>query len=440
MQDDRAHDHGVTPRTDHVLADARLAGRRRPARATAGQAVVVERARAVPGRRRRARRRRRRVVHGLAARARPPSLRGVVNATGVVVHTNLGRAPLSAAAVEAMAVAAGATDVELDLGERPARPRGAAARSPRWPPPCRTPAACTWSTTAPPPWRWSPALWPAAARSSWPAARWSRSATASGSPSCWSPSGARLREVGTTNRVRLADYAAAVGPETAFVLKVHPSNFVVEGFTSSVSVAELAPLASACPWSPTSAPGCWRRTRGCPTSRTPRRTLRAGADLVTASGDKLLGGPQCGLLLGRADLVQRLRRDPFARALRVDKLTLAALEATLTGPPPPVARALAVARRRPAAPGRRPLADELGAGRRRGRRRPRRPSAAAGRPASCCRAPRSRCPPRSPSRCGSASPPWSAASPAAGCCWTCWPCRPTDDDRLVEAVRRAAKH
>ena len=147
--------------------------------------------------------------------------------------------------------------------------------------------------------------------------------------------GARLREVGTTNRVRLADYAAAIDDDTAFVLKVHPSNFLVSGFTSAVPVAELAPLP---------APGRRRHrlraaraaSRGCPTSRAPPPRLRAGADLVTASGDKLLGGPQCGLLLGRADLVERLRRHPFARALRVDKLTLAALEATLTGPPPPV--------------------------------------------------------------------------------------------------------
>ena len=146
--------------------------------------------------------------------------------------------------------------------------------------------------------------------------------------------------------------------------------------------------------------------------------LRDGADLVTASGDKLLGGPQCGLLLGRADLVQRLRRDPFARALRVDKLTLAALEATLTGPPPPVAQALA-ARPDDLLARARLLADELGTEPRRGRRLRGAPSAAAGRPAWCCPAPRSRCPPRWPSRCGSASPRWSAGSPAAGCCWTC---------------------
>ena len=171
--------------------------------------------------------------------------------------------------------------------------------------------------------------------------------------------GARLREVGTTNRVRLADYAAAVGTGTAFVLKVHPSNFVVEGFTSSVSVAELATLDV--PVVSDIGSGLLASHPRLPDEPDATTQLRDGADLVTASGDKLLGGPQCGLLLGRADLVQRLRRDPFARALRVDKLTLAALEATLTGPQPPVARALA-ARADDLLARARLLADELGAG------------------------------------------------------------------------------
>jgi L-seryl-tRNA(Ser) seleniumtransferase len=150
--------------------------------------------------------------------------------------------------------------------------------------------------------------------------------------------GARLREVGTTNRVRLSDYEEAIGPQTAFVLKVHPSNFVVSGFTSSVGIRELAPL-------PTTVVADIGSGLLVPHPRLPDEpsaasALRAGADLVTASGDKLLGGPQCGLMLGRSDLVESLRRHPFARALRVDKLTLAALEATLTGPAAPVASAL----------------------------------------------------------------------------------------------------
>jgi L-seryl-tRNA(Ser) seleniumtransferase len=154
--------------------------------------------------------------------------------------------------------------------------------------------------------------------------------------------GATLREVGTTNRVRIADYAAAVDHDTAFVLKVHPSNFVISGFTSSVTVAELAPLCS-----PAGVPlvvdigsGLLAPHPRLPLEPSAAESLRAGAHLVTASGDKLLGGPQCGLLLGRADLIARLRRHPLARALRVDKLTMAALEATLTGPPTPIAQAL----------------------------------------------------------------------------------------------------
>jgi L-seryl-tRNA(Ser) seleniumtransferase len=151
--------------------------------------------------------------------------------------------------------------------------------------------------------------------------------------------GAELREVGTTNRVRVEDYARAVDGEVALVLKVHPSNFRVEGFTSSVGVAELARLSV--PVVADLGSGLLQPHPRLPDEPDATTTLRAGAALVTASGDKLLGGPQCGLLLGRADLVQRLRRHPMARALRVDKLTLAALEATLTGGPTPVAQGLA---------------------------------------------------------------------------------------------------
>jgi L-seryl-tRNA(Ser) seleniumtransferase len=151
--------------------------------------------------------------------------------------------------------------------------------------------------------------------------------------------GARLREVGTTNQVRLEDYRRAVGPGTAFVLKVHPSNFRVEGFTSSVPVAELATLEV--PVVADIGSGLLQPHPRLPDEPDAASTLRAGAALVTASGDKLLGGPQCGLILGDAAVVAQLRRHPFARTLRVDKLTLAALEATLRGPTPPVAAALA---------------------------------------------------------------------------------------------------
>lgn len=150
--------------------------------------------------------------------------------------------------------------------------------------------------------------------------------------------GARLREVGTTNRTTPADYAAAVGPDTGFVLKVHPSNFRITGFTREVPVAELARLGV--PVVADIGSGLLAPEPVLPEEPDAASRLRAGASLVTASGDKLLGGPQCGLVLGRADLVERMARHPLARALRVDKLTLAALEATVRGPATPTRTAL----------------------------------------------------------------------------------------------------
>jgi L-seryl-tRNA(Ser) seleniumtransferase len=161
-------------------------------------------------------------------------------------------------------------------------------------------------------------------------------------PDLLTSTGATLREVGTTNRTTAADYAEATGPRTAFILKVHPSNFRIEGFTAAVGVPELAELGDShgVPVVFDIGSGLLAPHPLLPGEPSAAGALRAGAALVTASGDKLLGGPQAGLLLGRADLVARLTRHPLARALRVDKLTLAALEATLTGPVPPVATAL----------------------------------------------------------------------------------------------------
>jgi L-seryl-tRNA(Ser) seleniumtransferase len=158
-------------------------------------------------------------------------------------------------------------------------------------------------------------------------------------PELMASTGARLREVGTTNRTALADYQNACGPDTGFVLKVHPSNFRVEGFTAQVSVAELATLGV--PVLADIGSGLLARHPLLPDEPDAGSWLRAGAALVTASGDKLLGGPQAGLIFGQATLVRQLARHPLARALRVDKTTAAALEATLTGPPVPLASALA---------------------------------------------------------------------------------------------------
>jgi L-seryl-tRNA(Ser) seleniumtransferase len=147
-------------------------------------------------------------------------------------------------------------------------------------------------------------------------------------PDVLARSGARLVEVGTTNRTRAADYEREVGPETALLLRVHQSNFRVVGFASLPSVAELAELARRheLPLVDDLGSGVLVDVPGEPTVR---ESLEAGADLVCFSGDKLLGGPQAGIVVGRADLVEQLRRHPLQRALRADKLTLAALEGTL---------------------------------------------------------------------------------------------------------------
>jgi L-seryl-tRNA(Ser) seleniumtransferase len=162
-------------------------------------------------------------------------------------------------------------------------------------------------------------------------------------PDLLTAAGVRLREVGTTNRTNLADYEAAVGDSTAFVLKVHPSNFVVRGFTAGCSVAQLSGLGV--PVVVDIGSGLLRPHVALPDEPDAATALDAGAAVVTASADKLLGGPQGGLLLGApgpgAELVARARRHPLARAMRVDKLTLAAFEATLRGPAPPVQEALA---------------------------------------------------------------------------------------------------
>jgi L-seryl-tRNA(Ser) seleniumtransferase len=275
-----------------------------------------------------------------AIAALPPfatSMRPVINATGVVVHTNLGRAPLSHAARQAVAAAAGTTDVEYDLetGSRSRRGRGALAALADAVPDAggvhvvnNNAAALLLCALAMAPGR------------EIVISRGELVEIGDGFriPELLTSTGARLREVGTTNRVSVRDYAAAIGPDTGFVLKVHPSNFQVTGFTSAVDVAELAGLGV--PVVADIGSGLLAPHPLLPGEPDAATALRAGASLVTASGDKLLGGPQAGLLLGEASLVERLRRHPAARALRVDKLTLAALEATLRGPATPVAVAL----------------------------------------------------------------------------------------------------
>jgi L-seryl-tRNA(Ser) seleniumtransferase len=261
----------------------------------------------------------------------------VINATGVVVHTNLGRAPWSPSARAAALRAAGYCDLELELasGTRGGRLSGVSAQARHL---FGAESALVVNNNA------------AAVLLALTALAAGREVVVSrgqlveigGSfrvPDVIAAGGARLREVGTTNRTRAADYAAAIGPDTAVLLLVHPSNFRTVGFTESPHREELAALGRAhgVPVVEDLGAGAVEAAQGEPSVR---EVVASGVDLVCCSGDKLLGGPQAGLVLGGAAWVERLRRHPMYRALRVDKVTLAALEATLgdhaAGRPPPV--------------------------------------------------------------------------------------------------------
>jgi len=265
------------------------------------------------------------------------SLTPVINATGVIVHTNLGRAPLSAAARDAVLAATGCTDVEFDLASGKRSRRGAAALDALAQ---AVPAAGAVHVVNNNAAALALAATALAAGREIIVSRGELIEIGDGFrlPDLLQSTGARIREVGTTNRTALADYQRALGADTGFILKVHPSNYLIEGFTASVSVGELASLGALVVGDIGS--GLLSPNPALPDEPDADSWLRAGAGLVTASGDKLLGGPQAGLLLGQAETVTRLARHPLARALRVDKLTLAALEATLTGPAAPVTQAL----------------------------------------------------------------------------------------------------
>jgi L-seryl-tRNA(Ser) seleniumtransferase len=325
----------LVPRTDVVLGDPRLqeaAGRLGRPVVKAAVVAAQQRVRAgelAPE-----------AVAEAAFAALPGTaggLRPVLNATGVVLHTNLGRAALSGAAREAIVAASGHTDVELDLadGKRARRGRGALAALQRAVPEAggvhvvnNGAAALVLAATA--------------------LARDREIIVSRGEmveigdgfrlPDLLASTGARLREVGTTNRTTPADYEDAIGPDTGFILKVHPSNFVIKGFTRGADLADLRTMGV--PVVADIGSGLLRPDPLLPDEPDAATTLTGGADLVTASGDKLLGGPQAGLMLGTQPLIDRLRRHPLARALRVDKLTLAALQATLEGPETPTWQAL----------------------------------------------------------------------------------------------------
>jgi L-seryl-tRNA(Ser) seleniumtransferase len=326
----------LVPRTDAVLADPRLAA----AELRLGRSLVRD---AVHRAQQRARDGDIRpdevaaaAITGLPRLA--TSLTPVINATGVLLHTNLGRAPLSAAAKDALAVAAGSIDLEYDLRTGSRGRRGAAmlAALAKAVPDAQAvhvvnnnAAALVLAATA------------LAAGREIVVSRGELIEIGDGFrlPELLESTGAKIREVGSTNRTSVADYAAAIGPRTGFVLKVHPSNYRIEGFTESAGVSDLAGLGA--PVVGDIGSGLLAPHPALPDEPDAATWLRAGAALVTASGDKLVGGPQAGLLLGRADVVRQLFRHPLARALRVDKLTVAALEATLTGPQAPTLQALA---------------------------------------------------------------------------------------------------
>ena len=329
------------PRMDHLLADPRLAALPRElvreearaaleglrARLRAGEAVDEGVAEAIAAR----------VQRRLA-----PVLVPVLNATGVVLHTNLGRAPWSEAAVAAAAaVARGYCNLEVDLQEnrRGGRADGARALLQRL---TGAEDALVVNNGA------AAVLLALTALAAGGEVVVSRGELVEigGSfrvPDVITACGARLVEVGTTNRTRTADFERAVGPSTRVLLAVHPSNFRVEGFVEAAPWPELVALARARGLRAVYDAGSGSlRGEGREPGIAP--CVAAGADLVTFSGDKLLGGPQAGVIVGRAEVVGLLRRHPLYRALRVDKVTLAALEATLrgwvTGDLPPVRRML----------------------------------------------------------------------------------------------------
>ena len=275
-------------------------------------------------------------------RTMTPSLQPVINATGVVVHTNLGRAPLSEDAVSAMGrIAIGYSTLEFDLGSGQRGSRHTHLEAALREATAAEAGLATNNTAA----GLTVALSAIAAGREVILSRGELVEIGGGFrvPEILRGSGAVLREVGTTNRTRAADYAAAISDRTAAILRVHPSNFRIEGFTERPALADLVAIARrfSVPLIEDQGSGWLGFDLFAPDAFPPdaraklahepavRDSVRAGVDLVAFSGDKLLGGPQAGLLVGRAALVARIRQHPLMRAVRVDKITYAGLEATL---------------------------------------------------------------------------------------------------------------
>lgn len=261
-----------------------------------------------------------------------PHLQPVINATGVIINTNLGRAPLSEEALQVMQqVAGGYSNLEYDLetGERGSRHTHVAALLREL---TGAEAALVTNNNA------AAVLVALSALSAGRQVVISRGQLVEIGggfrvPDVMRQSGCQLVEVGTTNRTRIGDYAGALNEHTALLLRVHPSNFLITGFTESTPLDALVELASQHNFLVMDdlGSGCLLPSEryGLAHEPTPRESIAAGADVVCFSGDKLLGGPQAGILVGKADVLARIARHPLMRAVRIDKLTLAALEATL---------------------------------------------------------------------------------------------------------------